>query len=125
MNDLCVALWRLARLHHLAKMERGRAEVRNPPPGPNDWVCPECGCDRIEDQAWVMTNTNQVVDSASDEMWCPQCEDHFKGAMTREDFKSRTKCCFCQQQTKPEQARWHQGRPVCENCWDERLRPTA
>jgi len=41
-------------------------------------ACGCCGCTDIEVAAWIDPNTNEVKDDYPlDDVWCPQCEQHF------------------------------------------------
>lgn len=47
--------------------------------------CRDCGCTDIEVECWVNLATDEVGDSAGDEYWCPQCEDHHKYSHQRDN----------------------------------------
>lgn len=61
-------------------------------PKTSDLVCPDCGDDEIQVMDWVEVNTDEpqhdIIPEAGD-YFCPTCQDHFKLAIDREDFKKR------------------------------------
>jgi hypothetical protein len=70
------------------------AEAEKPrEPDPADWVCPNCGSDRIQFQMWVRNITDEVLDDTGNYAWCDACaDDHddgeFKHPEQRKDFKA-------------------------------------
>lgn len=54
-------------------------------------VCASCGSRKIEIQAWIDANTDELrsdVDDDMDSRWCGECEDH-TGFDMMEDFKRK------------------------------------
>lgn len=42
--------------------------------------CPVCLSTDIENQCWVKTNTDEVIDPGGSEYFCPDCDGHFRRA---------------------------------------------
>lgn len=52
------------------------AEVGKPrAPLPTDWVCPNCGSDRIQFQMWVANITDEILDDTGNYAWCDACAE--------------------------------------------------
>lgn len=44
-------------------------------PSPYDWVCPDCGSDQVQDQMWVLLNTDEILNSCDSYRWCSNCDN--------------------------------------------------
>lgn len=56
--------------------EKGKAAVANSPTK-GQWFCERCGSTDVEGTFWCKLNTLEPTgDSASDDYWCPTCDDH-------------------------------------------------
>lgn len=63
---------------------------------PEDWVCPECGCDEIQHEDWIETNTSKLIGgNENTEYWCPKCETHYGSVELRKDFEASQPCKKC------------------------------
>ena len=55
----------------------GNIAFDNPEKNENDWVCEDCGCDRVQERAWVNLNTREDQGSCDDdETYCPDCQEY-------------------------------------------------
>jgi hypothetical protein len=53
----------------------------------SDWVCEDCGCDQVQERAWVSINTRTEEGSCDDgEAYCPDCEEYV-GIITRKEWQ--------------------------------------
>lgn len=39
-------------------------------------TCEMCGSPEIQEEMWIDSNTNEIINSSGDDLWCPECEDH-------------------------------------------------
>lgn len=74
----------------IAALEAELKNLKDPPPpepSPEDWVCSECGGDKIQALDWVEVNTGMCMnDPDAGDYFCPDCDTHFRVAMRRKDF---------------------------------------
>ena len=45
------------------------------------YTCEKCGGDNVQVKAWVNPNTNEIIETMSDEVedcWCEDCEEHIE-----------------------------------------------
>jgi hypothetical protein len=52
------------------------------------WVCDYCGSEEVQTRAWIIINTEQVMDTLDDIYWCDGCRDSVN-AITYFEFKEK------------------------------------
>ena len=52
------------------------------------WVCDYCGSEEVQTKAWIIINTEEVMDTLDDIYWCDGCKDEVN-AITYFEFKEK------------------------------------
>ena len=50
-----------------------------------EYVCPDCGSDKIEYEAWV--NENHEVTRMGDDIYCSECNDWISKVVEKSEYK--------------------------------------
>lgn len=87
-------------------------------------VCESCDADRVKEELEEWYYGSDVGMYRMSVNNTPMKLSNLDEDNPTPDWNLSVSCKFCDKDCHPRRAHLHQGKYVCEDCWDERLRTT-